>query len=145
MISTPASFAAVSAPAWTLCQKKCEVPFGITAMTRLPPVVWRRQASPKIVNAVTTINRPTVSLVFIFPPGIKFRFFQPRSRYETQYRIPNNSLVEKPTQPRWGLRAFDQLTQGNREARQPWAPFLNRFAVIPNSFTCSDRSSFYHY
>jgi hypothetical protein len=34
------------------------------------------------------------------------------------------------TQPRWGCcYHFLPVTQGSREARQPWALLLNRFAV----------------
>src|SRR5687767_437096 len=35
-MSTPRSRPAAAAPAWTLCQKKCETPFGMTAITRRP-------------------------------------------------------------------------------------------------------------
>jgi hypothetical protein len=35
-----------------------------------------------------------------------------------------------PTQPRWGgIAIVRSVTQGSREARQPWAKLPNRFAV----------------
>ncbi len=36
-----------------------------------------------------------------------------------------------PPQPRWGISNLRFLSQGSREARQPWALFGNRFAVVP--------------
>jgi len=34
------------------------------------------------------------------------------------------------TQPRWGWVSMQTVSQGSREARQPWAMLRNRFAVL---------------
>src|SRR5262245_32927926 len=56
MIVAPISLAAFSAPAWMLCQKTCEVPFGITAI--VGPLVLRG------VHATSTASRQNVAQGF---------------------------------------------------------------------------------
>jgi hypothetical protein len=43
-------------------------------------------------------------------------------------------MISKSRNPVGVVCSFDVRSQGSREARQPWALFRNRFAVVPVEF-----------
>src|SRR5439155_9818101 len=60
MIDTPSSFAAFAAPAWMLCQKTCDVPFGTTAIVNppVPAAGARLHAAAKSSSANINLGAP---------------------------------------------------------------------------------------
>src|SRR5687767_1607781 len=65
MISTPSSLPAASAPSWTFCQKTCETPLGMTAMTFLPEPCRLQAGANRQARAASRMS--ALRLIFISP------------------------------------------------------------------------------